>query len=83
MNPDDFSCKKCGRPVRYASIPNGKRMIAFDARQVKGAGYTLIEVEDEEGPTGEWTSGYTKVADRDPNDKKYRQHDCRPKVTDG
>jgi hypothetical protein len=81
LKPDENSCKKCGAPVRYATISSGARAmgVAFDAEMVRGGGYTLAELEDEQGvPTGRWGAFYTKVAERNMNTKAYRQHDCKP-----
>lgn len=77
VKPDDYNCKKCGRPVRYALLPKARMNVAFDARLIKGAGYHLTEVEDEDGvATGQWQATYVKVADRDPNERAWRQHNC-------
>jgi hypothetical protein len=82
VGPDDHNCKRCGQPVRYARPP-GRRpsSTSFDAAPVPGGGYQLVEIEDDipgqgRTPTGEWQAVYIKVADRDPGQLGYRQHNC-------
>jgi hypothetical protein len=77
LGPDDFACKYCGRPVRYANDAAG-RGGAFDATQVLGGGYQLADEEMQDGtPTGRWVAQYTRAADRDYNQFGFRRHDCK------
>ena len=79
--PDDFNCKKCGKVVRYARVSKNQKFRAAFEGPVKGGGYVLHEEEDEEGnPTGGWYAEYIRVADRDPTERNFRQHNCRPPI---
>jgi hypothetical protein len=81
LKPEENHCKKCGEPVRYATLITGRTNtgVAFDAKQVVGAGYQLEEQLDDQGvATGRWVATYTKVADRAKGARGFRQHDCIP-----
>lgn len=81
LQPDENSCKKCGKPVRYAVIGSERRGVAMalDAKMVNGGPYLLEEIIDEQGiANGRWQAVYIKVADRDPKAKGFRSHDCKP-----
>lgn len=74
LGPDDSWCKKCGEPVRYAKL---KGMgIAFDAKPVNGGGYKLIEEIEDGVATGRWVCEYTRVDNRTPGGRGFRQHSC-------
>jgi len=77
LGPDDFACKRCGEPVRYAEIKHRRLGVAFDACQVPGGGYTLTEQEVEGEATGTWLATYTKVAERQEGSLGHRQHSCK------
>lgn len=79
LGPDDFSCKKCGEPVRYAN-QNGYGC-AFDAQQLPGAGWFLEEEmnSDESHPTGNFVARYMRVGDRNPEVLAFRKHNCKAK----
>lgn len=72
LGPDDNWCKKCGEPVRYASVPAARTGLSFDSKQVVGGGYALTEQDD-----GQWVATYTRVDNRIPGAKGYRKHSCR------
>jgi hypothetical protein len=71
LGPDDSWCKKCGEPVRYATIAGRNLGVAFDAKLVNNGGYKLIEQDD-----GKWTATYTRLDNRVPGSRGYRQHSC-------
>lgn len=75
LKPDESSCKKCGKPVRYASI--GTRGSSYDAEPVELGGFQLEEEEADDGTaTGRWIARYVRAAERE--GLGFRQHDCRP-----
>lgn len=79
VGPDDYRCRRCGEPVRYAEINHRRLGVAFDALRVLGGGYTLVEEEVDGEATGKWLASYTKVADRQAGALGYRQHSCKAK----
>jgi hypothetical protein len=77
LGPEDFSCKKCGQPVRYGNN-NGYGM-AFEARPILSGPYLLEEEVIDGVATGNWISTYVRVADRVHTRLGFRKHDCKAK----
>jgi hypothetical protein len=79
LGPEDFSCKYCDKPVRYASH-RGYGM-AFEAMPVLGGPYDLIEElnADQSEATGEWLAHYIRADERDPTQLAFRKHNCKGK----